>query len=381
MKITKLFFEFFNSEKAGGVILLLTTLISLAFANSRLQLPYIGFWETEIGSHSIVEWINDGLMAVFFLLIGLELEREVYDGELSNLKRASLPIFAATGGMVVPAAVYLIFNFETVFRAGAGIPMATDIAFAIGVLSLLGSRVPLSLKIFLTALAVIDDLGAIIVIAVFYSGTISMVYLIGALSIFGLLILLNRLRVHRLWIYIVGGIVMWYLMLHSGVHATLAGVMLAFAIPFGGGGEKSPSYVLQHRLHIPVAFFILPLFALANTAITIDSGFFEDITQKYGIGIMAGLIIGKPAGIFLFSFLAVITGMSEKPWDIRWSDVLGTGMLGGIGFTMSIFILLLAFDDPEIVNNAKAAILVSSLVSGLAGYILLKVRHSGPFRQ
>ena len=348
------------------------TLFSLILSNSASQAGYLDFWKTEIGNHTITSWINDGLMAIFFLLIGLELEREIYMGELSNLRKASLPIFAAAGGMMIPATVYILFNSGTTYQSGAGIPMATDIAFAIGILSLLGDRVPVSLKIFLTALAVIDDMGAIIVIAIFYTGTIDLVYLLGALSIFIVLIILNKARVNSLLIYLSGGIAIWFLLLNSGVHATLAGVMLAFAIPFGNGDERSPSFRMHHYLHKPVAFIVLPLFALANTAISFDGNFFNDLVQPYALGIMAGLIAGKPLGIFLFSRLAVWARISERPDDISWLEIAGIGFLGGIGFTMSIFILLLAFDNNEIVNNAKAAILTGSLISGITGYILLK---------
>jgi Na+:H+ antiporter, NhaA family len=372
MKLTKLFIEFFNSEKAAGLMLLLATIISLILANSGLQTTYLAMWKTEVGGMDLVHWINDLLMAIFFLMIGLELEREIYAGELSNIKKASLPIFAAMGGMLVPAAVYIILNFRHGTLSGAGIPMATDIAFAIGILSLLGNRVPGSLKIFLTALAVMDDLGAIIIIAIFYSGTLHLINLIIAIAIFIFLIVLNRLKIHSLIPYILGGAVMWYLMLHSGVHPTLAGVLLAFAIPFGGGGEKSPSFRLQHSLHKPVAYFILPLFALANTAIPIEGGFIKNITEIYGIGIMAGLVIGKPLGIFAFSAVAAWTRISELPADIGWRDVIGVGFLGGIGFTMSIFIAMLAFDSQEMINGAKAAILIASLVAGTAGFLMLK---------
>jgi NhaA family Na+:H+ antiporter len=372
MKLTQLFTDFFNSEKAGGILLLLCTAISLVLANSAVQPAYLEFWETDIGGHSLNEWINDGLMAVFFLLIGLELEREIYTGELSNLKKASLPVFAALGGMIFPAAIYMIFNYGYNTQSGAGIPVATDIAFAIGILSLLGSRVPDSLKIFLTAFAAIDDLGSIVLIALVYSGSLQLFYLIAAFGIFALLIIMNRMRVQRLIFYITGGIIMWFFMLNSGIHATLAGVMLAFAIPFGGGTARSPSFILQHRLHKPVAFIILPLFALANTAVTIGGTFLHDVTRVYGIGIIAGLVIGKPAGIFLFSYLAVLFGISRKPEDARWTHILGVGFIGGIGFTMSIFILLLAFTDAAIVNNAKAAVLVGSALAGLTGYVWLR---------
>ncbi len=375
MKTTRLFKDFFESEKAGGLLLLLVTLISLALANSSIQTSYIGFWETEIGHHSITHWINDGLMTIFFLLIGLELEREMYGGELSNIKNAALPIFGALGGMLVPAGIFLAFNWGTITQNGAGIPMATDIAFAIGILSLLGNRVPTSLKIFLTALAVIDDLGAILVIAIFYTETISFLYLGLAFGVMGILFILNRKNVHSLIPYLIGGAVMWYCMLNSGVHATITGVLLAFVIPYGNGSKKTSSYRLQHFLHRPVAFFILPLFAIANTGIAIDSNWQEGLTHANSIGIMAGLIIGKPIGITLFALLCVKLGIGSLPKDLKWKHILGAGMLGGIGFTMSIFITLLAFknDGVEVITYSKIAILVASFVSGTLGFLWLKI--------
>lgn len=372
MKLTKLFSEFFESEKAGGLILVFVTIISLLLANSAWQTGYISFWNTDLGGHSIVHWINDGLMAIFFLLIGLELEREIYDGELSDLKNASLPIFGAIGGILVPAGIFALLNFGTPTQAGTGIPMATDIAFAIGILSLLGNRVPLSLKVFLTALAIIDDLGAIIIIAIFYTTSIAFVNLFIALGIFGLLLILNRLKVHNLIPYIIGGIAMWYFMLNSGVHATITGVLLAFAIPFGNGGEKSPSYILQHFLHKPVAFFILPLFAIANTCIAIGGDWQNSLSHANSLGIILGLVMGKPLGIFLFSFIAAGLGLCVLPVDLKWKNIIGAGFLGGIGFTMSIFITLLAFNDADIINNSKIAILIASVVAGTIGFLWLK---------
>lgn len=372
MKLTKLFTEFFESEKAGGILLIGCTAISLLLANFYLKDNYIQLWHFQIGGHSSTHWINDGLMTVFFLLIGLELEREIYIGELSSLKNASLPIFAAIGGMAVPAGLFLLFNFGTATQSGAGIPMATDIAFAIGILSLLGNRVPASIKVLLTALAVIDDLGAIIVIAIFYTSTLAFINLFLALGVFGLLLILNRLKVHNLIPYLIGGVAMWYFMQQSGVHPTITGVLLAFAIPFGDGEEKSPSYKLQHWLHKPVAFFILPLFALANTCISIDSGWLTGLTQTNSIGIFAGLIVGKPLGIFLFSFITVSLGLCALPEDLKWKQIIGVGLLAGIGFTMSIFITLLAFDNPELITQSKIAILIASLVAGTLGYLWLR---------
>ncbi len=373
MRLTKLYTEFFSSEKIGGLILVLVTIVSLILANSSWQVDYINFWHKDLGGHTIVQWINDGLMAIFFLLIGLELEREIYKGELSNIKKASLPIFGALGGMLIPAGLYLLFNFGTNTQAGAGIPMATDIAFAIGILSLLGSRVPASLKIFLTALAVIDDLGAIIIIAVFYTTSIAFLNLFIALGIFGFLLILNRLKIHNLIFYIIGGVIMWYFMLHSGVHATITGVLLSFAIPFGNGKKKSPSYILQHFLHKPVAFFILPLFAIANTCIAVGDNWQTSLGEVSSIGILAGLLIGKPLGIFLFSFIGVGLGLCNLPKGLKWGNIIGAGFLAGIGFTMSIFITLLAFNNADIINNSKIAILIASLFAGIIGFIFLKL--------
>lgn len=372
MELTKTFKVFFESEKSGGLLLLLVTFVSLFFANSSFQAEYTSFWETQIGHHSITHWINDGLMTIFFLLIGLELEREIYHGELSSIKNASLPIMAAFGGMLIPASMFLALNYGTDTQDGAGIPMATDIAFAIGILSLLGNKVPASLKIFLTALAVIDDLGAIIVIAVFYTTSIAFVNLAIALGIWIFLFVLNRMKISNLIPYLIGGVAMWYFMLNSGVHATITGVILAFVIPFGDGGEKSTSYKLQHFLHKPVAFIILPLFAIANTCIAIQTDWHEGLNHPNTLGIILGLVVGKPLGIILFSFIGVTMGICSLPKSLKWSHILGAGMLGGIGFTMSIFITILAFQDPETIIFSKIAILIASLLAGIFGFIYLK---------
>ena len=371
MIITKLFSDFFESEKSGGITLIACTIISIVLANTGFGEGYTHFWHSDLGGQSVEYWINDGLMTIFFLLIGLELEREIYIGELSNIKDALLPIFGALGGMMVPAGIYLLLNFGTFAQSGAGIPMATDIAFALGILSLLGNKVPTSLKVFLTALAVIDDLGAIIVIAIFYTKAIIWVNLFISLGIFIALIILNRLKIKNLIVYLVGGIAMWYFMLHSGVHATITGVLLAFAIPFGNGDKKSTSYILQHFLHKPVAFFILPLFALANTAMMINTDLMEIISQKFSLGISLGLVIGKPIGIVLLSFLAVTFKICKLPDDLNWKSIIGVGFLGGIGFTMSIFITLLAFDDFELQNGSKITILISSVIAAIVGFNLL----------
>lgn len=373
MNATKLFKDFFESEKAGGLTLMACTAVSLLIANSSFGESYHHIWQTKFAGSSVEHWVNDGLMTIFFLLIGLELEREIYKGELSNIKDALLPLFGALGGLLLPAGIYLLFNFGTTTQPGAGIPMATDIAFALGILSLLGNRVPTSLKVFLTALAVIDDLFAILVIAIFYTKTLLWTNLFLALGIFAALLLMNRMKVRNLIPYLLGGVAMWYFMLHSGVHATITGVLLAFAIPFGNGDEKSSSYILQHFLHKPVAFIILPIFALANTAIFIDGNIAETLRENYSIGIALGLVVGKPLGIFAITFSAVSMGFCKLPNDLNWKQIFGVGLLGGIGFTMSIFITLLAFDNETIINNSKLVILLSSLVAGLLGFIALKI--------
>ncbi|MBS1730090.1 MAG: Na+/H+ antiporter NhaA [Bacteroidetes bacterium] len=372
MRITKLYKDFFDSEKLGGLTLIVCTILSLLIANSTFGTDYHHFWQTQFQGHSIEHWVNDGLMTIFFLLIGLELEREIYIGELSKPEEALLPIFGAIGGMLIPAALFLLFNYGTSTQAGAGIPMATDIAFALGVLSLLNNKVPTSLKVFLTALAVMDDLGAILVIAFFYTKTLLWVNLFIALGIWLLLFILGKLKVRNLIPYIIGGVAMWYFMLHSGVHATITGVLLAFAIPFGEGGKKSTSYILQHFLHKPVAFIILPIFALANTAIIVSGNLSQVLTENYSIGIAVGLIVGKPIGILAMTFIATKAGICTLPKGINWKNIFGVGILAGIGFTMSIFITLLAFDDVVIINNIKFIILLSSLIAGVAGYLFLK---------
>jgi NhaA family Na+:H+ antiporter len=373
MRATKVFKEFFDSEKSGGLVLIACTILSLTLANSNFGTDYHDFFQTQFARHSLEHWINDGLMTIFFLLIGLELEREIYQGELSNIKDALLPIFGALGGMFVPAGIFLLFNYGTSTQSGAGIPMATDIAFALGILSLLGNRVPTSLKVFLTALAVIDDLGAIIIIAIFYTKTLFWTNLFIALGIFTILLVFNRMKVRNLIPYLVGGVAMWYFMLHSGVHATITGVLLAFAIPFGNGDEKSTSYILQHFLHKPVAFIILPIFALANTAIIFSGNIAQTLTQNNSLGIAIGLVLGKPLGIFLLTFLSVTFGICKLPTDLNWKSIFGVGLLGGIGFTMSIFVTLLAFDNETIINSSKLIILISSLTAGLLGFLTLKM--------
>lgn len=378
--LTKLFKEFFESERAGGLILVGCTLASILLTNSGAGEGWFHFWHARLDlsfggiplDHSVEHWVNDGLMAVFFLLVGLEIERELYIGELADFKKALLPIIASIGGMLVPAATHFLFNRGTPWQVGFGIPMATDIAFALGVLSLLGNRIPVSAKIFLTALAIIDDLGAILVIAIFYTKSLSLLWLAAALGIFLLLLLFNRLKINKLIFYIIPGIIMWYCMLRSGIHATLSGVLLAFAIPFRKEPAINPSGVIQHALHKPVAFFILPAFALANTGILLSPGWAASLDSSNSLGIMLGFVLGKPAGILLCCWLAIRSGLCRLPEEIRWSHLGGLGVLAGIGFTMSIFIANLAFDEPVSIQYSKIAILAASLLASLVGFGLLK---------
>jgi len=376
-KLSKSFKAFFDSEKSSGILLIICTVVSLVLANSMLGANYLSIWQMYVGGLSVEHWVNDALMAVFFLLIGLELERELYNGELSNFKNALLPIFAALGGLVLPALIHFSLNGGTEAQAGIGIPMATDIAFALGVLALLGNRVPASLKVFVVAFAVIDDLCAIIIIAVFYTAKFSVLYLVGALAVWALLIVCNRFfKVMSLVPYLVGGVLMWFLMLKSGVHATLAGVLLAFAIPFSAKEDdaESPSHKLEHLLHTPVAFVILPIFALANTGIVIGADWANNLASANSLGIIGGLVLGKPLGIALLSFVAVAFGICRLPLDLNWRHVFGAGLLGGIGFTMSIFITNLAFvGSAEMINASKMAILLASLTAGTIGFLWLKL--------
>jgi Na+:H+ antiporter, NhaA family len=372
MKLSKLFKDFIASEKTAGIILLFCTALSLLLSNSSISHDYIHLWHAELADKPLEFWINDGLMTIFFLLVGLEIEREIYIGELSNIRKSMLPVLAALGGMLVPALIHFGLNSGTVAQNGFGIPMATDIAFSLAVLSLLGKRVPASLKIFLTALAIMDDLGAIVVIALFYSNGFSLLYFGMALGIFGVLLLLNRMKVYRIWPYLLLGMIMWFCMYRSGIHATITGVLLAFAIPFGTGNHKSISYRLQHKLHLPVAFFILPLFALANTAIHIPSDVIHELSTSNSLGIISGLLFGKPLGIFLFSLIGISAGWCALPKGLKMQHLLWTGLLAGIGFTMSIFITLLAFADETLINSSKIAIIVGSVISAALGYAGLR---------
>lgn len=371
--LSNLFAEFFHSEKFSGFLLIGCTAISLGIANSSWGPGYAELWHVSLGGMSFSHFINDALMAIFFLLVGLEIEREIYVGELSKFRQAILPIIAAIGGMLVPAGIHLLFNQGTPTASGAGIPMATDIAFALGILSLAGKAVPPALKVFLAALAIIDDLGAILIIAIFYSSGISWTYLGAALAIFAILFLAGKKGVTNLWFFLVPGVVLWYCMYRSGIHATISGVLLAFAIPFGKGGDESASAKLQRFLHPLVGYIIVPLFALANTGILLEAGLTQTLISLNSLGIMAGLVIGKPVGIFIFSWLSVQLKMASLPQQVNWKHILAAGMLGGIGFTMSIFITLLAFPDEPTVVSSKIAILLASLIAALAGLFTFRI--------
>jgi NhaA family Na+:H+ antiporter len=374
--LSNTFNRFFDSEKSGGILLMVCTAASFTIANSYWSENYLAFWQGRIGGLSLEHWINDALMAIFFLLIGLELERELYVGELSDIRNALLPAVAAIGGMLAPALIHFSLNAGTPSQPGFGIPMATDIAFATGVLAMLGNRIPASLKVFVVAFAVIDDLGAIVVIAAVYTAQVSVGYLAAAFAVWGVLLALNRpLRVMSLFPYLVGGALLWFLMLKSGVHATIAGVMLAFAIPFSANDDdrQSPSHQLEHVLHKPVAFLILPLFALANTAIVVEGDWMQRLAGFNSVGIAAGLILGKPLGVTLLCFAAVAMGVCRLPSDLHWPHIMGAGILGGIGFTMSIFITNLAFSGlPDAINDSKMVIVFASLMAGVLGFLWLR---------
>ncbi|WP_187478126.1 Na+/H+ antiporter NhaA [Amniculibacterium sp. G2-70] len=378
MKISRYFSQFFHNSQSSGIVLLVCVFISLLLANSSLGTLFQSLLDTELGNESlhlkypVSIWINDGLMAIFFLLVGLEIKRELVEGELSNLKNASLPIFAAIGGMVIPAVIYMFFTQNTEYSNGWGIPMATDIAFSLAIISMLGNKVPAAVKIFLTALAIVDDLGAILVIALFYSEKLETSYLFISLGIFILLLLLNFFKVKKHIFYIIPGIFLWYFMHHSGIHATIAGVLLAFTIPCNTSEtEISPLEKLEEKLHLPVNFLIMPIFALANTNISFHKGMVDHLASPFSLGIILGLFAGKVMGINLFSFIAIKLNISQLPDKSTWTHLIGAGLLAGIGFTMSIFIAVICFKDPIIQDEAKFAILIASIVSGFAGYSLL----------
>lgn len=380
MLITDYFKKFLHNSQSSGVLLIICVAVSLMIANSSLGPAFQNLLDKGVGTHifqlnyPLSIWINDGLMAIFFLLVGLEIKREILEGELSNFKNASLPIVAALGGMVVPALIYFFFNSGTDYENGWAIPMATDIAFSLAIISMLGKSVPLSLKIFLAALAIVDDLGAIMVIAIFYTDQIHWDYLGLCGLMVAVLAILNFLNFKKHIFYIIPGIFLWYFMHHSGIHATIAGVLLAFTIPTNiSTTEISPLEKLEQKLHLPVNFLIMPIFALANTNITFKEGMVDGLFSSLGYGIVLGLVLGKVIGINLFSFIFIKLKISSLPDKSSWPQMLGTGLLAGIGFTMSIFIALLSFKGhTEIQEEAKFAILVASFISAITGFLLLK---------
>lgn len=376
--------KFLKSENVGGILLLACVILSLAIANSDLKHHLNNFLNTNVGfgianftiKYSVSSWINDGLMAIFFLLVGLEIKRELVEGELSSVKKATLPVIAAIGGMAIPAVIYYLFNKNLATVTGWAIPMATDIAFALAIISLLGKRVPASLKIFLAALAIADDLGAIVVVAVFYTSEIHWnEFFIGG-GIFAFLLLLNYLRVKKLVCYIIPGILLWYFIHHSGIHATIAGVLLAFTIPTNKSDDLSPLEKLEHKLLKPVNFLVMPIFAIANTNITFEDGMIDGLLSNMGLGIILGLFIGKTIGVSLLSYVAVKLRLANIPSGASWKHIIGVGMLAGIGFTMSIFISMLSFDDAFHIAEAKFAILCASLISGIVGYTFLSLQKA-----
>ncbi len=369
-----------HHSQSSGILLIICVAISLMIANTSLGTTFQSLLDQKIGTeifhlnYSLSVWINDGLMAIFFLLVGLEIKREIVEGELSSFKNASLPIFAAIGGMVVPALIFFLFNQGTDYIKGWAIPMATDIAFSLAIISMLGKSVPISLKIFLAALAIVDDLGAIVVIAIFYTDQIHWDYMALSGLMVAILAVLNYFNTKRAIFYLVPGVFLWYFMHHSGIHATIAGVLLAFSIPTNASTtEISPLEKMEQKLHLPVNFLIMPIFALANTNITFKDGMVDGLFSNFGYGIILGLVAGKVIGINLFSWLSIKLKISNLPDKSTWTQMIGTGLLAGIGFTMSIFIALLSFKNKiEIQDEAKFAILVASLISGLLGYFLLK---------
>jgi len=423
-RILSPFQEFFQQEASSGILLIAATLIALIWANSPMAESYHALWESQVTiqfgpfgiSKDLIHWINDGLMAVFFFVVGLEIKREVMVGELASPRKAILPIVAAIGGMAFPALFYLLFNASGQAHAGWGIPMATDIAFALGVLSLLGKRVPISLKVFLTAVAIVDDLGAVLVIALFYTSKMVWISLLVAAFFLFLLIVTNRLGVRSPLVYALLGIGLWVAFLKSGVHATIAGVLLAMTIPVktrinteefvthadfflnefrkaGKPGEsvitnagqrsaiqaieiaaehaQTPLQRLEHILHPWVSYCIMPIFALANAGVALKGDLAFIFTQPVTLGIMAGLIFGKQIGVFTASYIAVKLKWADLPSGMSWKRLYGLSWLAGIGFTMSLFIASLAFTTSEFITEAKAGILLASLISGIVGAIIL----------
>lgn len=364
--------EFIHDSRAVGILLIICTAISLILSNTSFGADYTGFWNKEVHlahslPHTIIHWINDGLMSIFFFQVGMEIKRELITGELASFKKSIMPVAGALGGMLVPALIFLAFNSGTKFQNGWGIPMATDIAFSLGVASLLGKRVPLSLKIFLTALAIIDDLGAIAAIAVFYTETIHTSYLLGGLGLTALLAVWNYFKLpFGFWNFLISAII-WFCFFNSGVHATIAGVLFAFTIPL----KKLDN--IEHALHNYVNFLIIPIFALANTAIIIPGGFVQNLGSDLSLGIIAGLLIGKPLGIVGFAFILVKLKAGNLAKDVNWKHMIGLGLLAAIGFTMSIFISMLAFKSSFTQDESKMSVMVASFIAMFLAYAWFKI--------
>ncbi|EEY44187.1 Na+/H+ antiporter NhaA [Vibrio mimicus] len=369
--------DFFKMESAGGILLVIAAAIAMFIANSSMGEGYQAILHTYVFGMSISHWINDGLMAVFFLLIGLEVKRELLEGALKSRETAIFPAIAAVGGMLAPALIYVIFNFnDPAAIQGWAIPAATDIAFALGIMALLGKRVPVSLKVFLLALAIIDDLGVVVIIALFYSSDLSTIALTVGFIMTGVLFMLNAKHVTKLSVYLIAGLILWIAVLKSGVHATLAGVVIGFAIPLKGNkGEHSPLKHLEHALHPYVAFGILPLFAFANAGISLQGVSIDGLTSMLPLGVALGLFLGKPLGIFSFSWAAVKLGVAQLPEGINFKHIFAVSVLCGIGFTMSIFISSLAFGQANAAYDtyARLGILMGSTTAALLGYALLRL--------
>jgi NhaA family Na+:H+ antiporter len=380
--LTKAFKWFFKLEAASGFLLLIAAIIALILSNSNISNYYFNILDTHIliGTKNfglnltILHWINDALMAIFFFVVTLEIKREFIQGELSRPKQALLPIIGAVGGMAVPALIYILINFETSYTIrGWAIPSATDIAFSIGVLSLLGSRVPISLKVFLMALAIIDDLGAIVIIAFFYSSDVQYLYLVLMLASFIALLTLNKLGVKQFLPYFLVGLILWFFTHESGIHSTISGVLLAMTIPHKNE-NKSHSLLLklEHALSPYVAFGIMPLFALANAGVSLEGISIESFLAPVPLGILCGLFFGKQIGVFLFSYISIKLKLAEKPSNSNWIEFYAVGILTGIGFTMSLFVGNLAFmSNNDYIDGVKIGVLSGSLLSALAGYLLL----------
>lgn len=376
-KLSSTFRKFIESEAAGGIVLMIVAILAVIVANSALEPTYAKALHSYVGGLNVLHWINDGLMALFFLLVGLEIKREIVDGQLSTWSSRALPGLAALGGMIVPAVIYAAFNAESPETLkGWAIPAATDIAFALGVLSLLGSRVPLSLKVFLTALAILDDLGAVLLIALFYTTDLNLYALLGASAVTAILVVLNRTGVRILSPYLILGIGLWYLVLLSGIHATLAGVVLAMTIPLRGDsfGRSPPLLRLEHAIRRWVAFAVVPIFGFANAGVSFAGFSASALLGAVPLGIAAGLFAGKQIGVFGMTLLAIKAGWATLPEGATWRQTYAVSILCGIGFTMSLFIGLLAFPDaPHLQDEVKLGVLMGSVLSGIVGALLIGI--------